>query len=58
MSITFEWKDLRTGKTLKVGSPQQSWYYAPAEHQTYRSASTTVIHHMAEQIVEMMEKDW
>jgi hypothetical protein len=58
MSITFEWKDLRTGKTLKVGSPQQSWYYAPAEHQTYRSASGTVIHHLAEQIVEMMEKDW
>ncbi len=58
MTVTFEWKDLRTGKSLKIGSPQQTWYYAPAEHQTYRSSSSTVIHHMAEQIVEMMEKDW
>jgi hypothetical protein len=58
MAVSFEWKDLRTGKIIKAGAPQQSWYYAPAEHQTYRSASTTAIHHTAEAIVEMMEKDW
>jgi hypothetical protein len=58
MYITYQWKDLRTGRVIHSGAPMQSWYYASKEGQTLRSATSTAVQRLAERIVEDMEKDW
>jgi hypothetical protein len=56
--VSYQWKDLRTGKDIRGGERRYSSYYAPREGQTLRSAQTTAMRKLAQMIVEDMEKDW
>ena len=58
LTVEYQWKDLRTGKVLREGTPHYAWHFAAAEDQTLRSAQTAAIRKLAEQIVEEMERDW
>lgn len=58
LSVEYQWKNQRSGQVLVEGTAPFSWFYAPAEGQTLRSAQTTVISKLAERIVEEMESDW
>lgn len=58
VTVTYTWKDLKTGEALRSGMPHEAWHYAPSEGQTLRSAQNTAMRRLAEQIVHDMEADW